>query len=210
MQETSFHIPPSFVFIHVGKCGGSSVIEAFSKAHIPFELKHITQVTYDATKQYVLLLRNPIDRFISAFNWRYKLVCDDQVQKNRFVGEFDLLKKYGTVNTLAENIHLFSKEHDYIHHIKEDIDFYIGDFLNTCDTENVIAVLTTETLADDLKLFFNISTVEHLKENKTYDTHLSALGRANLKAFLHRDYQCIEQLHTMGLLSNEKYNFLSK
>ena len=56
----------------------------------------------------MIVIRNPIDRFISAFNWRYKLVVLDKTQEERFVGEKNTLIKYSRVNNLSENIGDFS------------------------------------------------------------------------------------------------------
>lgn len=61
-------------------------------------------VTFDINEKYVIVLRNPIKRFISAFNWRYKLVIDDKTQTNRFIGEKEILEHYNCVNNLAEKI----------------------------------------------------------------------------------------------------------
>ncbi len=207
------------VLIHIGKCGGSTVMKEFNKKNIKFLEKHICRVDYSKNKKYIILVRNPISRFVSSFNWRYKLVCDDGLQSNRFPGEKELLSKYKTVNSLAENIYGlddklnidFSKKKFYIHHITEDINFYIGDFLKKCDRENIIAVLATETLSMDLKENFDINLETHKKKNKDkYDSYLSKKANDNLKRYLKKDYECIEKLYEMGLITKGKYDFLSK
>lgn len=201
-----------YVFIHVGKCGGSTAMNEFRTHNIFIEsVVHISRAKYNKTKKYIILIRNPIQRFISAFNWRYRLVCDEQCQASRFFGEKSALEKYKKVNVLAENISEFSVNNTYIHHIKEDIHYYLEQFLKNCSKESIFAVMTTETLTSDFKELFNIdiSKAERLKENKIYDTYLSDLGYNNLKLYLCKDYECIDTLYELGVLSQEKYNVLS-
>lgn len=148
-------------------------------------------------------------RFISAFNWRRKLVVDDKSQEFRFENEKALLEKYKNINNLSQRISEFSSENGYIHHINENIDFYLTDFLNKCEKENIIAVMTTETLNKDLKHFFNIDLDgTHLKNNKR-DEKLSNLEYSSLKQYLKNDYACIDKLYELGLIDDNKYFLLS-
>jgi hypothetical protein len=200
-----------FIFVHIGKCGGATVNKFCKINNIKHEVVHIRQCKFDSNKKYLILLRNPIKRFISAFNWRYKLVVDDKIQSNRFPGEKETLEKYKTVNNLAENICMFDVNKTYIHHIKEDINYYIEDFLKKCKKENILYVMTTETLDQDLFDLFNIhnNLREHVHVNLNYDKNLSQAAYENLKKYLVKDYQCISKLYELGVLSNDKYNFLS-
>jgi hypothetical protein len=200
----------NIIFIHIGKCAGSTVEYIFEKNNIKIKEKiHVEKPIYDNKYKYVILLRNPIKRFISAFNWRRKLVLDDKSQEFRFENEKTLLEKYKNVNNLSQHISEFSSENGYIHHINENIDFYLTDFLNECEKENIIAVMTTETLNKDLKHFFNIDLDEtHLKKNKKNE-NLSNLEYSNLKQYLKKDYACIDKLYELGLIDNDKYSILS-
>jgi hypothetical protein len=195
--------------IHIGKCGGSSVRSALTSAGVPFDCIHITPAIYEKGHRYVILIRNPIARFVSAFNWRRKLVCDDRTQQHRFPGEYELLQQYTTIEAFAMHITEFDSTKHYIHHINEDIHFYLGEFLKKCDPKEITAVLTTETLADDMKRVFDIITLPHEKENKTYDVLFSTDTYSKLKHYLHKDYACIEKLNQHGLLSPEQYKALS-
>jgi len=91
--------------IHIGKCGGKTVNTILKKNKYSIIQKHIQPVYFNSKRKYIILLRNPISRFISAFNWRYHLVCTIKTQINRFIGEKKLLEKYKTVNALAEDIY---------------------------------------------------------------------------------------------------------
>ena len=205
------------VLVHIGKCGGSTVREELNKKGVKYIEKHITSVKFQSNKKYIIVIRNPISRFVSAFNWRYKLVVKDKVQETRFEGEKMLLEKYETANNLAENIYNpegeiilnFRNPEIYIHHITEDIDFYIGNFLNECKSENIIAVLATETLKKDFKNNFEIELESHLKKN-TQKTQLSNSTIKNLVRYLKNDFECIDKLNDMKLLSAEQFQALSR
>jgi len=204
------------VFVHIGKCGGSSVIEELKRKNIKFFEKHVESFKFRKDKKYIIILRNPISRFVSAFNWRYKLVVEDGTQKSDYHGERELLEKYKNANDLAEGIYNdkneliidFQREEFYIHHLKEDINFYIGDLLKNCKKKNIRAVLATESLNDDLKRHFDITLKSHLKKNAKR-THLSIKAVNNLVKYFEKDYYCIERLNEMGLLTENQYKNLS-
>jgi len=194
--------------IHVGKCGGSTVEQFLKKNNINFDVIHVQEAKFIGGR-YVLVLRNPIERFISAFNWRYRLVVEEKTQSDRFPGEKEVLESYGSVQNLCENIHSFDINRTYVHHLKEDINFYLGDFLRHCTADNILGVITTENLNADLFHLFGIRNSIHLKHNKR-DTILSNVQRDNLRAYLAKDYACIDKLHQLGVLSKEQYEILSK
>ena len=99
------------VYIHIGKCGGVTLEKAIKDSPVVKGLfasvhkVHIQKPPIIKNASYAIVVRNPIDRAISAFNWRYKLVVIDETQKHRFDGEYDILKKYGTLNALSEELY---------------------------------------------------------------------------------------------------------
>ena len=206
-----------YELVHIGKCGGNTVYKVLKSLNLRYVLIHIRTVIFNPKSKYIILIRNPISRFISAFNWRFHLVCETKTQQHRFRGEEDLLMKFKTVNSLAESLYTpdgvlnfdFSTKEYYIHHIYEDIHFYIGDFLDVCNAENVHGIILTETIHKDLKSLFNTEEMPHILKNKNYDTNLTDLGYANLKKYLHKDYECIEKMYRMGLITKEQYDILS-
>jgi len=210
-----------YVLIHIGKCAGTSVHRIFKKLDYKIIYKHVQRVNFNPNKKYIIVIRNPISRFISAFNWRFHNVFTTKLQKNRFGRETKILETYKTVNELAEDIYNsdgslkidLSKRKNYIHHIYEDINYYIGKFLESCDPKNIYGVIVTETMNSDLKLLFNIDREkilhEHELKNESYDKTLSDLGYSNLKKYLHKDYECIEKLYNMKLITKEQYDILS-
>jgi hypothetical protein len=201
------------VIIHIGKCAGSVVCNTLRKNKIEFNQIHIQKAKFKENKKYVILLRNPITRFISAFNWRYELVLIDKTQKNRFYKEKNVLKKYNNANNLAENIENYDVGEEYIHHIYEDINYYLSDFLKECKSENILGVITQENLYDDFKRIFNIDIDENVESRKNksgMSKDISDTGYKLLKNYLWRDYECIEKLYKMGCLTEKQYTKLSK
>jgi len=208
------------ILIHIGKCGGNTLHKTLHNLKYKVKTKHIETVNFNPKKKYIILIRNPISRFISAFNWRMHNVCHTRKQENRFKGEADFLRKFKTVNELAETLYKsdgtlrinLSDQRFYIHHIYEDINFYIGNFLNICNPQNIYGIILTETINRDLKRLFNVDSddVPHMLKNKQYDKKLSVLGYNNLKKYLHKDYTCIDKMYTMNLITKEQYDILSK
>ena len=118
------------VVIHIGKCGGSTVLSELISNNIEHTNIHIQEAIYQPNKKYVIVLRNPVKRFISAFNWRYHLVCDSKIQQHRFENEHHILNNYQNIdnlcNDLKNNYNIFNgtpSSKNYVHHLKEDIFF---------------------------------------------------------------------------------------
>uniref|UniRef100_A0A6C0EW27 Sulfotransferase domain-containing protein n=1 Tax=viral metagenome TaxID=1070528 RepID=A0A6C0EW27_9ZZZZ len=198
--------------IYIGKCGGATTKQILNINNIEHQEVHLTKPVFNENYKYVIIIRNPIDRFISAFNWRYKLVVSDKTQENRFIGEKDTLIKYDNVNNLAENITRFDINKSYIHHIYEDINFYLDDFLGKCKKGNIIGIVTQEDLEHDIEHIFNIcvKNIHKNKNNTIIDKYISNTGYDLLKHYLYKDYECIDKLFAMGCLSDKQYNILSK
>jgi hypothetical protein len=55
-------------FIHVGKCGGTSIVHEFLNSGVNMHEFHLQRPNWNANDWYLLWLRNPIKRFVSAFN----------------------------------------------------------------------------------------------------------------------------------------------
>ena len=198
--------------IHIGKCGGSTVINVLKKNKIACDEIHINEPKFNDKHKYLIVIRNPIDRIISAFNWRYKLVVIDKKQEKRFLDEKNTLTKYKCINTFAENILNFDVKKTYIHHIYENIDFYLSNFLTKCKKENIIGVVTQENLEYDIQQIFKIRVNNiHINKNNTKtDKFISDKGYDLLKQYLYKDYECIDKLFSMGCISQKQYDILSK
>ena len=205
----------NLVFIHIGKCGGSTVGSELRSHNIKFTGIHITKVKYDSTKKYIIVIRNPIQRFISAFNWRYDIVCYKKLQQNRFKNEKNILNKYKNIDNLCQDLKLNQNifngnknSGNYIHHLREDIFFYLEKFIDECPKKQIFGIICTETLKKDIKNIFNINVIKHKNNNKKYDKNISDENYQILKSYLKNDYNIIDKMYKYGWINNEQYLFL--
>jgi len=199
------------IFIHIGKCGGSTITNTLNNNNIKFNRVHVTCPQYQSDKKYLIAIRNPVERFVSAFCWRKFLVSRNHEpwQKDRFHGEYNFFQKFTTIESLMQSdITILEKQ--YVHHIKEDIHFYLGDFVNQCDPTNVMGVVCTENLNKDLENIFNIKNELHINNNSKSKKKLKEEYREPLKKYLHKDYLVIEKLNNLKLLTREQYEILSR
>lgn len=206
----------NLVVVHIGKCSGSTVIHELNSHHIQHSEIHIRRVVYHPEKKYVIIIRNPIQRFISAFNWRYYLVCDKGIQKKRFPNEKKILNKYQNVNRLCKELqfqpNIFNgnlKSGNYIHHLKEDIFFYLKNFIKKCPKKQIFGVICKETLQEDMKRVFNIRVTRHLKSNNKYQKNITEKNYKILKSYLKNDYDIINQMYKYKWINVQQYSYLN-
>lgn len=212
----------TLIYVHIGKCGGASLFDAIRRSSIiqskfkSVHKVHIKKPPVFKQAKYLIIVRNPISRTLSAFNWRYKLVVEDGVQEFRFQGEIGVLKKYRTLNALAEALYTLdgkvntvaAKDFRRIHHLKEDISFYLSDVLRDVSEDQIFAVLVTEFLNEDILDTLEVGRVERIHDNKSGNSRdrsvLSALATRNLRRFLEDDYAAVEHLLNMKGISGER------
>ena len=155
--------------IHIGKCGGTTVkqsIESSEKINKKYNniiITHIKKPIYSKDFDYLIIIRNPISRAQSAFNWRKKLVLDKSIKhnfnKNFIENEYRIIKKYNYFNILCEK--LFTKEgkldsdvaQDFIsiHHLYHDISYYLEDLLPKIMPKQIYGVIKQYNLNNDCK-----------------------------------------------------------
>lgn len=201
----------SLVYIHIGKCGGVTLSKALDNSELvnrrftKITKVHVAKPPILRKASYLILVRNPISRALSAFNWRYKLVVTDEEQKTRFTGEYEILKKYGTLNAIAEQLYSdgelnrdVAREFRTIHHLKEDIAFYLAELLDRISPSQIYAVFSTESLDDDILNLLGVSATEKVHENASVTDsekkYLSEAASSNLRRFLAEDYRALEKL----------------
>jgi hypothetical protein len=70
-------------FFHLGKAGGGTVAVELSsnkigvaKSHPRPNIDRVTQLQNGTSRTLIINLRDPVDRFVSAFNWRLVRVCN--------------------------------------------------------------------------------------------------------------------------------------
>lgn len=216
--------------VHIGKCGGGTVTLAIRQSTLLserfniIEITHINKVKYSDKDSYLIVIRNPIDRAISAFNWRYHLVVETEAQSKRFKGEWEILKKYSTLNSISEKIYdpksgllneRVSREFKTIHHLRENISFYLSSMLKYLRPMQVYGIIKQHSLSEDCKLLLgpNVNILHDKNHGLTVDPvkkQLSELARINLRRFLHKDFVCILKLYNMGLMSWKDYELLTR
>ena len=199
------------IFIHIDKCGGTSLWHSIQNSQIiKSKFSHTYKVHVEKPlilkkAKYLIVIRNPIKRAISAFNWRFYLSEKDEAQRQRFDGEWEILNKYKMLNNLAEELYVndvlnmeVSKEFQKIHHIKQNIAFYLSELLSNITSDQIFCVISTETIYEDIINHLKVTDVKKFYENGkfTNDTkkYLSENAYNNLKRYLHDDYRCIEKL----------------
>jgi hypothetical protein len=155
--------------IHVGKCAGSSINMALNKLGIKFTNLHCGNAPEQLKKImsedsgdniYLVSARNPIDRFISAFNWdKYEKIIRKK-SENLF-----WKKIYATFSSVDDLIcSLYSSDLDRKKlaefainksklHIQCGLSWYIPiTTLNKLPMERTV-VINTEKLVDDFNSF---------------------------------------------------------
>ena len=216
----------SLIFVHIGKCGGKSLHDAIERSPVirdrflRVERIHIAKPPAFQKARYLFVVRNPISRAISAFNWRYKLVVETGAQKDRFEGEYETLETYGTLNALGEALYQrdgaassrAARDFRRIHHLKEDIAFYLSDLLPTLSAGQVFATMTTEMLDDDIARVLKIGDTKRIHANNHATpgarTLLSPVAAQNLRRFLADDYRCLEELLALSRIEDGRKDLL--
>ena len=126
-----------------------------------------------------------------------------------------MLTKYKTLNNIAEKLYfgdgdpnkLVHKEIKKIHHIKENISFYLSNFLKKCSPKQIQAVIMQENLNSDLKMVFDVNVIDKIKVNKEnkINKQLSSKAIEHLRKYLSEDYAALELLYSYGKINKDIY-----
>ena len=215
-------------FVHIGKCGGSTVLKLLSKSPLvsqkysSFFETHINGVVPSESCDYLFCIRNPIERAFSAFEWRKKLVLldSDSTQLDRFPGEYDVLKKYESLGDLALNLYRengtlnqqVARDFNMIHHLRESISFYIYPLMEVLSPENVFGVICQELMSEDCLRVLSADPGDICERKNVCKSSIedafNSRSMHNLKRFLTRDYQSIAALWSLGCLSERQFKAL--
>lgn len=211
LRDRFYDAEDSLIYVHIGKCGGKSLWKAIEKSDVVqsrfrfVRRIHTSKPPVFRRTRYLFVIRNPLARTVSAFNWRYKLVVEDAAQKDRFPGERAVLQRYGSISNLGEALYDgerlntgAARDFSRIHHLREDICFYLDALLKTITRDQIVAVLITERLNEDIRAVLGVDWSEKVHENRpaAHDkqTALSDRAEANLRRYLQPEYDCIERL----------------
>lgn len=198
------------VLIHIGKCGGRSVRNGIQHAKqntVDLEI-HNRRPVYRKDIRYIIVARNPITRLDSAFRWRYRRLVTEGTRRERYPGERDILIKYESLNNLAEALYsqdgtlntAVARETRKIHHIRENLSFYLSALLRKCHPDQIVAVLMQENLDHDIHRVFGYENTlrEHVNSSPQKDPELSGLAVQNLMRFFEKDYASLMTLYCWG------------
>ena len=212
-------------FVHIGKCGGSTISSLIKRSsfvsqnYSSYCISHINGVRVDLDCDYLLCIRNPIERAYSAFEWRRKLVLIDKLpgQVGRFPGEAKVLRSYGSLGEIARRLYrtdgrldqAVARDYGLIHHLRESISFYCEPLLSVVCPKNIIGVICQEFLREDCLRILGVGP-EKLRERsndsrRPLDKDLDATAIKNLRRFLVKDYQCLTMMWCLGSLSDHQY-----
>jgi len=207
------------VLVHIGKCGGRTLKLGIKHAQHHNDIQicyiaHAQSAIYRDDLSYIIIARGPVSRVISAFSQGHQLVVTEGSARDRIPGEYEVFVKYETLNNLAEILYDEDgrpnadahQDARLIHHIREDITFYLDDLLQKCRPDQIRAVLMQENLNADIKRVFGYENELHEHRNpKSGVEKLSRRGLANLMRFLHRDYEILTRLYCWGKIENDTF-----
>ena len=97
-------------FIHIGKTGGSFIRETF---HLP---KYHLSRNYKSNEKYIIWIRNPLKRFVSAFNYVYDIITYDTINVNiKSLNLNNCLAPWWIKNKIKNNNdYIYTKRYDYL------------------------------------------------------------------------------------------------
>ena len=214
-RQRKFDSAAHLIYVHIGKCGGASLWNAIQRSERlastfdKVSKTHVEKPPVHQLSRYLIVVRDPIQRAISAFNWRYRLVVSDGTQTDRFAGEYDVLNRYKTLDTLAASLYTAdrldiaaARDFRAIHHLREDIAFYLEGLLEIIRPEQIYGVLRTETLAQDTQRVLGVASLPSVHENRSVtppeQKHLSDQSLHNLRRFLASDFAAVDRLAALS------------
>ena len=198
--------------IHIGKCGGASLKTSLRENDIKFKGCHLQKPIINPQFQYIILLRDPINRFISSFNWKKYRTVDLKLDSRP--NEVPGFKYWNDVNNLAENIYdnngnINNKAVSFIkndcNQLEYDINWYLEDVIKIVNKVKC-KVFRFEHFDEDIMKLFKIKNNNYIHVYKKPEVKLSEKAVANLKKFLVNDYACFKKLFDKGIITKEYYN----
>ncbi len=203
-----------FDLVHVGKCGGTSAATELRGRGFRFDHVHMRRPTYGADRRYVVLVRDPVARFVSAFNWRRHLIAEgslaapeDPVGRLRHEAERSLLACFADVGSFAEAL-VPKLGYDVsppvtmmqvIGHVPQGFAWYLDGLLRRIEPGQLLGVVAMERFAADIERLFGFTPVARRNAHAGSVTEpLSPLGLANLTRVLAPEYETLAELATIA------------
>jgi hypothetical protein len=69
----------TWIYLHIGKTGGTTLNQRASELNLELQQIHPKPVPMNASefRNVLISVRDPVDRFVAAFNWRCTLLCNE-------------------------------------------------------------------------------------------------------------------------------------
>lgn len=206
----------SFDLIHVGKCAGATVARELRRGGYEFEKFHMRRPIVAPERRYVVTVRDPMARFVSAFNWRRQLLRSlldpelrdaDPVWVAKHRVEKAFIERFATAGSLAESL-----EPDpgfdvspaismlrVIAHVTEGFHWYLDELLDVIEPRQLLGVVSQENLDQDMQAMFGIRPVLVCHRGDCCDpVDLSALARRNLARVFSEEYRTLHRLERLA------------
>jgi hypothetical protein len=221
--------------IHIGKCAGATVNKYLTLNNLQVDRIHAAVPDPKRLKHagIVVVLRDPIERTISAFNWRHPSTRPVNGRRccptlDHTATEIAFYKCFDHVNDFAEaldqNSQCGQRARDaltkHMKHIGMGYEFYFPDNVMSALKNHLVFAIHQQRLTEDLHDFLNWNSIRPTHERipashsadgaiypKMNDTYISQEGRHKLRAHLARDYEIYGKLEHMSVnLSGRRHS----
>jgi len=198
-------------FIHIGKCGGGTVKESLTNSdNFKFNDIHTRKSHYNKYKKYLIVIRNPLQRFISAFYWKYDKTInnvDTTTEEEIFYNKYNNIDEF--CNDLKKNSNIL-QDYNITNHMYKGIEYYLENLIDNCRKDQIIGVICQETLKDDVKNILDITVENRVHDNSSYSKNITDENYKVLKDYLKNEYLIIDKMYKYGWITNKQYKILSK
>ena len=203
----------SYDFIHVGKCGGSSLGAILSKNNIKFKSIHAPKLKpqYHPHKIYIVAYRDPIKRLFSILNWRYHVLLNKKIPSianspKHLLNSLEL-KFLDSLESGDQLCSWLKANPDRVHrmlgtlgHYNKGLHWYLSDIISKSQTSQFKAIVQTETFDEDMQRFFQVNTKNMRKQKSNYPKKFyiptDSESISILKDLLTSEYKIFEALTT--------------
>lgn len=205
-----------FDLIHVGKCAGGTVVRELLRGGYKFEHVHMRRPVISPDRRYVVAVRDPMARFVSAFNWRRHRLEEDRGPEGKDADAVGLMKRrveesfiamFETANVLAEQLEPLPGRDvapivsmlSVIGHVVHGFTWYLDQMLDEIEPSQLLGVVAQENLDQDMRALFGIPPT--FAEHSDYphgSRGLSALARRNLARVFSEEYRALSRLQRLA------------
>ena len=195
--------------IHIGKCGGSSLRRAVAESRVVknkftgVRRFHFEEPFFSDSAEYLVAVRNPISRIVSAYNYRRQSLIRGGEEKRK--GERQTFEKFQSLSQLAENLYMGGEPNEEvfrhlrsIHHIgDESFSYYLSPLLERLESRHLFGIIAIESFVEDSRRILAVSPPHRRKtavDSVGGPSSLSSLAKSNLRLALAEDFRILDQL----------------